>query len=97
MISTILENGYFAMKVEIKEKELELLKELDLAIKQKEGMKKMHSSVELICEGRQQAYLKVYERIFGVLCKNKDGSLDVLNLQSKISSVLKELKELLKS
>lgn len=96
MLASILENSFFAIKMEMKEKEWELLKELDLAIK--EGNAKMLSNpAKLICQGRAEAYLNIYEKIFGVLCKNKDGSLDILNLKYKIESVLKELKELLKS
>ena len=56
MLATILENGYFAAKMEMKEKELELLKELDLAIKERYEMKNLNNSTELICQGRQEAY-----------------------------------------
>ena len=97
MLASVLENSFFAIKMEMKEKEFELLKELNLAILERDAMKARHSSTELIYQGRAEAYLKVYEKIFGVLCKNKDGSLDVFNLQHKIESVCKELKELLKS
>lgn len=97
MLATILENGYFAAKMEMKEKELELLKELDLTIKERYAMENLNNSTELICQGRQEAYSKVYERIFGVLHKNEDGSLNILALQDKITNVYKELKKLLKS
>ena len=96
MLASVLENSFFAIKMEMKEKEWELLKELELAIKEGNA-KTMGSSTKLICQGRAEAYLGVYEKIFGVLCKNKDGSLDTSNLKYKIESVLKELKELLKS
>lgn len=96
MISTILENSFFAIKIEMKEKEWELLKELDLAVKEGNA-KAISNPTKLICQGRAEAYLTVYERIFGYLCKNKDGSLDTINLKYKVESVCKELKELLKS
>lgn len=97
MLASVLENSFYAVKAEMKEKEFELLKELELVMKEKRGMKNLNSSTELICQGRVQAYTKVYEKLFGVLHKNKDGSLHVLALQSRIKTVAKELKELLKS
>ncbi len=96
MLAQNIENGFFAIKVEMKEKEWELLKELRLAIN-KGNSKLLSSSVRSICTGRAQAYLQIYEKFFGVLCKNKDSSLNNLKLQHKTKSVLKELKELLKS
>jgi len=97
MLAQNIENGFFAIKAEMKEKEFELLKELDLAIKHKSSMKKMKSSVELVCEGRIQAYTKIYEKLFGVLQKNKDDSPHVLALEYRIKSVFKELKKFLDS
>lgn len=99
MLTSVLENSFFAIKMEMKEKELELLKELDLAIKERYATENLDSPTALICQGRQEAYLRVYERIFGILRRNKDkdGSLDISGLQDKIIDVFKELKELLKS
>lgn len=96
MLAQNIENNFFNIKVEMKEKEWELLKELDLAIK--EGNAKMLSnSTKLICQGRAEAYLNIYEKLFGALHKNKDGSLDTLRLKYKVEYVLEELKKFLKA
>ena len=96
MLAQNIENSLFIIKTEMKEKEWELLKELDLAIKEANS-KVLSDSTKLICRGRAEAYLKIYEKFFGVLCKNKDGSLDPINLKYKLANVPKELKEFLKS
>jgi len=97
MLASVLENSFYVVKMEMKDKEFELLKELELAMKEERGMKNMNSSVALICKGRVQAYTKIYEKLFGVLQKNTSGILNPVALQYRIKRVAREVRELLKS
>ena len=96
MLASNLKNNFYAIQMEMKEQEFELLKELELATKEKRGMENLNSSTALICQGRVQAYTKIYEKLFGVLHKDKDGSLNATALKYRIKTVVKELQELLK-
>lgn len=95
MISSVFKNSYKAIQLELKDKEFNLLKHLEQAIKDKEEAMRLHSSAGEFYKGKEVAFSKTYEMFFGVLLKQADGNIAPSYLQDKITEVAKELKKLL--
>lgn len=98
MIGTNLENAYFAIRLELKERGLALLKEINSAIEGKKDLLFPGPGMPMTdyYKGKEIAFEEAYEMFFGVLTKRPDGSIDPAALQYKIEKTAKELKELLK-